>query len=72
MLADPREFVAAPASSDLPYDIIYAVNLFDQLSDRQTTNLIADCYERLVPGGVLLFGNFRSACRSTNACSSTG
>jgi len=55
--ADPREFVAASDWSDPPYDIIYAVNLFDQLSDRQTTKLIADCYVWLAPGGTLLFGN---------------
>lgn len=55
---DPRRFVAASTPSDRPYDIIYVLTLFDQLSDRQTAKLIADCYQRLRPGGLLMFGNF--------------
>jgi SAM-dependent methyltransferase len=56
--ADAREHLAARSWPEAPYDIIYTVNLFDQLDDQQTAKLIADCYKGLAPGGVLIFGNY--------------
>jgi extracellular factor (EF) 3-hydroxypalmitic acid methyl ester biosynthesis protein len=56
--ADPRRYVASRTQSDAPYDIIYTVNLFDQLDDEDTTKLVAACRQRLAPGGILLFGNY--------------
>ncbi len=55
---DPRAFVSTGPEGDPPYDIIYTINIFDQLSDRQATRLIADCYRWLKPGGALLFSNY--------------
>lgn len=57
-LGDPRNLVAARSWPDAPYDLIYALVLFDQLSDRQVEPLIAGCYRGLRPGGKLVFGNF--------------
>jgi SAM-dependent methyltransferase len=56
--ADARKFVASRTWPETPYDIIYAVNLLDQLDDEQTNKLVADCHQGLAPGGVLMFGNF--------------
>lgn len=58
---DPRKIVASRAWPDAPYDIIYALILFDQLSDRQVEPLIANCYRGLRPGGVLVFGNYAAS-----------
>lgn len=58
---DPRNVVASQAWPDAPYDIIYALILFDQLSDRQVEPLIAGCYRGLRPGGVLIFGNYAAS-----------
>ncbi len=56
--ADAREYAASRTWPEAPYDIIYTVNLFDQLDDEQTVKLIADCRRGLTPGGVLMFGNY--------------
>jgi SAM-dependent methyltransferase len=56
--ADAREYLTARPWPEASYDIIYAVNLFDQLDDQQTAKLSADCCEGLTPGGVLIFGNY--------------
>jgi extracellular factor (EF) 3-hydroxypalmitic acid methyl ester biosynthesis protein len=56
--ADARKHAASRTWPDAPYDIIYTVNLFDQLDDEQTAKLIADCRRGLAPGGVLMFGNY--------------
>jgi SAM-dependent methyltransferase len=58
VLADARKYAASRTWPDAPFDIIYCVNLFDQLDDEQTTKLVADCRAGLAPGGVLIFGNF--------------
>lgn len=60
-LGDPRAVVKSKTWPDAPYDLIYAVILFDQLSDRQVGPLIASCYRGLRPGGVLMFGNFAAS-----------
>jgi len=56
--ADARKYTASRTWPEAPYDIIYTVNLFDQLDDEQTTKLVADCCRGLAPGGVLMFGNY--------------
>ena len=56
--ADARKYAASRTWPEAPYDIIYTVNLFDQLDDEQTAKLIADCRRGLAPGGVLMFGNY--------------
>ena len=56
--ADARKHAASRTWPEAPYDIIYTVNLFDQLDDEQTAKLIADCRRGLAPGGVLMFGNY--------------
>ena len=56
--ADARKYAASRNWPETPYDIIYTVNLFDQLDDQQTAKLIADCHKGLAPGGVLMFGNY--------------
>jgi len=56
--ADARKYAASRTWPDAPYDIIYTVNLFDQLDDEQTVKLIADCRKGLMPGGILMFGNY--------------
>ena len=56
--ADARSYAASRTWHEAPYDIIYTVNLFDQLDAEQTAKLIADCRQRLTPGGVLMFGNY--------------
>ena len=57
VLADPRQYVAAPARHNSPYDLIYASTLLDQIKDPRAAKLFADCYEWLKPGGALIFGN---------------
>ncbi len=57
---DPRKVIASRLWPDVPYDIIYALVLCDQLSDRQVVPLIANCYRGLRPGGLLVLGNFAS------------
>ncbi len=59
-LGDPQAVVAQQLWRHAPYDIIYALNLFDQLSDRRVGALIAGCHRGLQPGGILVFGNFAS------------
>jgi SAM-dependent methyltransferase len=56
--ADARKYAASRTWPAAPYDIIYTVNLFDQLDTEQTAKLIADCRRGLTPGGVLMFGNY--------------
>ena len=56
--ADARKYAAGRTWPESPYDIIYTVNLFDQLDNQQTAKLIADCRRGLAPGGVLIFGNY--------------
>ena len=56
--ADARKYATSRTWPEASYDIIYTVNLFDQLDDKQTAKLIADCHRGLAPGGVLLFGNY--------------
>jgi extracellular factor (EF) 3-hydroxypalmitic acid methyl ester biosynthesis protein len=56
--ADARKYAASRTWPEAPCDIIYTVNLFDQLDDEQTTKLIADCHRGLAPGGILVFGNY--------------
>ena len=56
--ADARKFAASRTWPEGPYDIIYTVNLLDQLDDEQTAKLIADCRKGLSPGGILMFGNY--------------
>jgi SAM-dependent methyltransferase len=56
--ADARKYAASRTWPEAPYDIIYTVNLFDQLDDEQTVKLVADCLRGLAPGGTLMFGNF--------------
>ncbi len=56
--ADPRHYTASRTWPEAPYDIIYTVNLFDQLDDEQTAKLVADCRRGLAPGGVLMFENY--------------
>ena len=56
--ADARKYAAGRTWPDASYDIIYTVNLFDQLDDKQTAMLIVDCRRGSSPGGVLLFGNY--------------
>jgi extracellular factor (EF) 3-hydroxypalmitic acid methyl ester biosynthesis protein len=56
--ADARKYAASRTWPEAPYDIIYTVNLFDQLDDEQTAKLIADCRRGLAPGGILMFGNY--------------
>ncbi len=56
--ADARKYVASKTWPEAPYDIIYAVTLFDQLDKEQTIKLVADCRRGLAPGGILAFGNF--------------
>jgi extracellular factor (EF) 3-hydroxypalmitic acid methyl ester biosynthesis protein len=58
VLADARKYAASRTWPDAPYDIIYTVNLFDQLDDEQTAKLISDCRRGLTPGGTLMFGNY--------------
>jgi SAM-dependent methyltransferase len=58
VLADARKYAASRTWPEAPYDIIYTVNLFDQLDEDQTAKLISDCRRGLTPGGVLLFGNY--------------
>jgi|GEM_PF-3487561 len=41
-----------------PQDIIYSLGLFDYLNDKVATKVIAELYEKLNPGGVMLIGNF--------------
>lgn len=57
-LGDPRKIVASRLWPEAPYDIIYALVLCDQLSDRQVVPLVANCYRGLRPSGVLIIGNF--------------
>lgn len=57
-LGDPRKIIASRLWPEAPYDIIYALVLCDQLSDRQVVPLIANCHRGLRPGGVLIIGNF--------------
>ncbi len=64
-LGDPRLLAKSGTWPDAPYDLIYAVILFDQLSDRQVVPLIAACYQGLRPGGMLLFGNFAASMRAS-------
>jgi SAM-dependent methyltransferase len=56
--ADARKYVASRLWPEVPYDIIYTVNLLDQLDDQETAKLVADCRKGLRPGGVLIFGNY--------------
>ena len=56
--ADARKYAASRTWPEAPYDIIYTVNLFDQLDAEQTARLIADCRGGLSPGGVVMFGNY--------------
>jgi extracellular factor (EF) 3-hydroxypalmitic acid methyl ester biosynthesis protein len=56
--ADARKYAASRTWPEAPYDIIYTVNLFDQLDAEQTAKLIKDCRRGLAPGGVLMFGNY--------------
>ena len=62
--ADARKYAASRTWPESPYDIIYTVNLFDQLDDQQTAKLIADCRRGLAPGGVLIVGNYSPALPS--------
>lgn len=57
---DPRKIIASRLWPGVLYDIIYALVLCDQLSDRQVGPLIANCYRGLRPGGLLILGNFAS------------
>ncbi len=59
-LGDPRKVTASRLWPDAPYDIIYALVLCDQLSDRQVAPLIANCARGLRPGGILILGNYAS------------
>lgn len=59
-LGDPRKIIASRLWPEARYDIIYALVLCDQLSDRQVAPLIANCYRGLRPGGLLILGNFAS------------
>ena len=56
--ADARKYAASRTWLEAPYDIIYTVNLFDQLDYEQTVKLIADCRLGLAPGGIVMFGNY--------------
>jgi SAM-dependent methyltransferase len=56
--ADARKYAASRNWPEAPFDIIYTVNLFDQLDDQETAELVADCRKGLAPGGVLMFGNY--------------
>ncbi len=58
---DPRKIVRSRTWPDAPYDLIYALILFDQLSDRQIEPLIAGAYRGLRPGGKLIFGNYATS-----------
>ena len=64
--ADARKYAASRTQFEAPYDIIYSVILFDQLDDEETTKLVADCRQRLAPGGVLMFGNFAPSLPDTD------
>lgn len=56
--SDARKIFQAPTWPAAPYDLIYALVLFDQLSNRQIESLIAGCYRWLRPSGALIFGNY--------------
>lgn len=60
-LGDARKIVQSRPWPDAPYDLIYALILFDQLSDRQVEPLIAGAYRGLRPGGKLIFGNYATS-----------
>lgn len=60
-LGDPRKVTASRLWPDAPYDIIYALVLCDQLSDRQVWPLIANCHRGLRPGGLLILGNYATS-----------
>lgn len=51
-------FAAGPNRPAQPYDLIYAAGLFYYLNAEQAARLIEDCHGMLVPGGVLIIGNF--------------
>jgi SAM-dependent methyltransferase len=56
--ADARKYAASLTWPEAPYDIIYTVNLFDQLDDQESATLTANCRKMLAPGGVLIAGNY--------------
>ncbi len=58
---DPRKIVQSRTWPDAPYDLVYALNLFDQLSEPEVAPLIAGAYRGLRPGGKLIFGNFATS-----------
>lgn len=60
-IGDPRSLAKSGTWPDAPYELIYAVILFDQLSDRRVVPLISACYQGLRPGGMLVFGNFAAS-----------
>ena len=41
-----------------PQDIIYSLGLFDYLEDKVATSLIKRLYAEVIPGGLLLIGNY--------------
>lgn len=50
------------ANQDLPpQDIIYSSGLCDYLDRRVMLRLVGRCYDQLIPGGVLIVGNFTPA-----------
>jgi SAM-dependent methyltransferase len=51
-------YARSPHRPDQPFDVIYAAGLFDYLNAGLAARLIEDCHGLLVPGGVLIVGNF--------------
>lgn len=59
-LARPADFARRPDRPSRPYHVIYAAEQFNLLDDNQAAQMVHDCFEHLMPGGLLLVGNLCS------------
>lgn len=57
LLAQPAEFSRRPDRPTQPFHLIYSVEQFNTLDDSQAAQWVQECYELLMPGGLLILGN---------------
>ena len=57
LLAQPAEFPRRPDRPAQPFHLIYSAEQFNTLDDSQAAQWVQECYELLMPGGLLIAGN---------------
>ncbi len=57
LLASPAEIARRPDRPTQPFHLIYSAEQFNTLDDNQAAQWVQDCYELLMPGGLLILGN---------------